>query len=201
MKPLSIDQIEEARSKVLQNATELIEESELLLANDRFARAYSLAHLACEEMAKIPMLVRAATDKIQRRTVDWKKLDRRLRNHTEKITGILYIDYLVDPDVENDKDIKRLNESIAKVEDFNTLKNQSLYTTLVGDTFLRPSEAIPADLATGLVTLARNRLRFFQAIEIPTQGRLELMAKSPEFQRLSSIIDGMLKARKGSDNQ
>lgn len=201
MKPLSIDQIEEARSKILLNATELIEEAELLLRNGRFTRAYSLAHLACEEMARIPMLVRAAMDKTRKRPVDWKRLDRRLRSHTEKITGILHTDYLMDPHTKNDEDIKRLNESLAKVEDFNMLKNQSLYTTLVGDSFLRPFETIPPDLATNLVELARNRLRFFQAVELPTQGRLEQMAKSSEFQSLLSLMDELLKARKDSNNQ
>jgi AbiV family abortive infection protein len=196
MKSLSVSQIEEARSKILQNAMELVEEAELLLANGRFARAYSLSHLACEEIAKIPMLVRAATDKILGRDVDWQKLNRRLRSHTEKITGIFFVDYLIDPNIENDQDLKILQKSLDMVKDFNMLKNQSLYTNLVGNSLLKPSEAIPTELATSLVGLARKRLGFFQSIEIPTQGKIEQIAKSAEFQKLSIVLEGMDKIRK-----
>jgi len=193
---LSVSQIEEARSKILQNATELVEEAELLLVNGRHARAYSLAHLACEEMAKIPMLLRAATDKILGRDVDWQKLNRRLRSHIEKIRVIIVLGYFVDPNIENDQDLKTLQKSLAKVKDFNLLKNQSLYTNFVGNSFQNPSEAIPTELAKSLVGLARKRLRFFQSIEIPTQGKIEQIIKSAEFEEISSILEGIYKIRK-----
>ena len=84
MRPLSVGEIEEARAGVLENSRELVQEAELQLSTRKHARAYALARLACEEMAKIPMVVRAATDSLRGRKADWAKVDRRLHNHSEK---------------------------------------------------------------------------------------------------------------------
>jgi len=64
MKPLSSDQVEIARVQILENATSLLQESNLLFENGLFARSYTLAHLASEDMVKIPMLVRAILDEL-----------------------------------------------------------------------------------------------------------------------------------------
>lgn len=196
MEPLTISQIEEARVKILENAAELVEEATLLLANNRFARAYSLAHLACEEMAKIPMLVRAGADTIRGRTVDWKKLDRRFRSHKEKIAGSFHIDYLIDPRMENDEDIKFLQESLARVGDFNKMKNESLYVTFVGNSFVKPSEVINADLAAIQLKVSLTRLRFLRFVETQTRGKLEGIAGTPDFEQLMSSFEKLLKKAK-----
>lgn len=182
MRTLSVAEIESARIKVLENARELVEEAEILLSNERFARAYSLAHLASEEMAKIPMLVRAATDTLGGLEFNWAKLGRRLRNHAAKIKNILFVDFFHDPNTENDTDIKRLIEDLRRTPNYNKLKNWSLYTDLIHGAFLKPSEVISADLATAMVKVARGRLTFFEEAEAATQGNIEEIVKMPDFQ-------------------
>ena len=88
------------RSKILENSRELIEDAEVLLKENRFPRAFSLAHLACEEMAKLPMLARPSAEIIIGENVDWSKLNIRMRNHQYKILGILMNDFLVNPELE-----------------------------------------------------------------------------------------------------
>jgi len=170
--------------KVLDNARELVEEAELLLGKERYARAYALAHLACEEMAKIPMLVRAVTGALMGLEFDWAKLERRLRSHRDKVTGILFIDYVVDPNMEDDADIERLREDLKRLPLYNKLKNWSLYTDLSEGVFHKPSEVISEHLAAGLVKLARGRLTFFETVELPSQSKLEEMVKTPLFKAL-----------------
>lgn len=191
MKALSIAEIETARIKVLENARELVEEAELLLSNERFARAYSLAHLASEEMAKIPMLVRAATDTLRGLEFDWAKLDRRLRNHSAKIGNVLFVDFFHDPNTENDADIKRLSEDLKRTPDYNKLKNWSLYTDVIEGATLKPSEVISVDLATAIVKVARGRLRFFEEVESLTRGKIEEIVKIPAFKEWSKQLDGL----------
>ena len=181
MKSLSVDQIESARVKLLDNARELVEEAELLLANRRFARAYALSQLACEEMAKIPMLVRAATDTLMGLEFDWPKLWRRLRSHHAKISGILFIDYLADPNVDGGADLKRLKEDRANVANYNKLKNWSLYVDFSDDEFWKPSELVSEDSAAAFVKLGRSRLAFFEAVELDTQGEIQRIANTSLF--------------------
>ena len=182
MKSLSVNQIEKARVTVLENARELVEEAELLLANNRFARAYSLAHLACEELAKIPMLVRAGAYTSRGLDVDRTKLDKRIRSHTSKLRLILLMDFLHDSEVEDDADIRRLKEDLQRIPHYNDLKNRSLYASLVDDAFRKPSDLIPGPIATIFLKLTRRRLAFFESVEQDTRGHLEEVANSSEFE-------------------
>ncbi|WP_373951420.1 AbiV family abortive infection protein [Vibrio pomeroyi] len=42
--------------KAYDNACELVEDAKILLSNSRYPRAYVLAHLATEEIAKLPII-------------------------------------------------------------------------------------------------------------------------------------------------
>lgn len=179
--PLSLDKIEQARMKILGNARELVEEAELLLSHSRFSRAYFLAHLAGEELAKLPMLVRAAVENLVGLTVDQKKLGRRWSNHTSKMQGILINDYFLNPDMENNADIERLRSELERVSSFNDLKNHSMYVSVLDERFYQPSEIISAELATGMVQLARRRLAFFEEVEEATRAQLKRRAELPDF--------------------
>ena len=71
--------------KTLRNAQELCDESEILLKNDRFARSYSLSHLAREEFSKCFILYRSIVELILENQIDWKKTRRRYRSHKDKL--------------------------------------------------------------------------------------------------------------------
>ncbi|MFO1206918.1 MAG: AbiV family abortive infection protein [Burkholderiales bacterium] len=59
MNALSVAEIERLRALVFQNSVELLEEADLLFQHKRFARAYTLAHLSSEELAK-PLRLRGS---------------------------------------------------------------------------------------------------------------------------------------------
>jgi hypothetical protein len=59
------------------------------------ARAYFLAHIACEELGKLPILAHLAVALKLGNAVDWKRVDRQLRSHDEKIKRVLFMDSIV----------------------------------------------------------------------------------------------------------
>lgn len=194
MKAMTISQIEEGCGKILENAHELIDDAELLLKKKRFSRAYFLAHLACEEMAKVPMLIGAAVDLLSGRRINWSALHHRLHSHTEKIMGILVLDYFADHESEESPDMEKLKEDLERTKDYKQLKERSIYTGLVDDRFQKPSEVIPAELAENIVALARDRLNFFEALNLPKEGKLAETLESPLFRDLSEqFIDPLRK--------
>jgi AbiV family abortive infection protein len=119
MRPLSIEEIESARIKLLRNAESLFAESLLLYEHGFFARAYTLAHICCEELAKIPMLVGAGLDLANGDEVDWKKLFRRLTDHKEKIKAMHSRDYLLSEIRVDDSDLTRYEEALEATPHLN----------------------------------------------------------------------------------
>lgn len=154
---LSLDQIAVAVSKTVDNARELVEEAEILLNHQRFARAYTLAHLAIEEMAKPAFLIDAAMQVLNGESIGWSDL-RSMRNHIRKIeAGILwsYFDDFIKGELRAGD---RLKESAGRVSLYNSMKNWSLYAGCMDGEFVQPSEVISEDTARSLVRIARHRI-------------------------------------------
>ena len=83
---LKVEDIEKIFIKIYENACELLEEAELLYNHEKYARAYLCAHIAFEEFGKLPMLNTVVLNINQGIKTDWKKLNRRIRDHKQKIT-------------------------------------------------------------------------------------------------------------------
>jgi AbiV family abortive infection protein len=81
---LKVEDIEKISLKIYENACELIEEAEILYNHKKFARAHACAQFSIEEFAKLPMLFTIATKVSKGDKVDWKDLNRRLRDHKSK---------------------------------------------------------------------------------------------------------------------
>jgi AbiV family abortive infection protein len=184
MKTLTLAEIDNLRALAFENACELIEEAEILFTNERYARTYTLAHLASEEMAKLPTLALAATDLTHDISVNWKRLDEQLRSHTSKLRGLLFLDFLgtdVDP---NAKEISLPGKDISRVELFNDLKNASLYSGIYLDSFYKPSAVFGRELALEALTGARNRRTTFAKIEEVSRGKTSELANNPRYKEL-----------------
>ncbi|MCL7747340.1 AbiV family abortive infection protein [Halalkalibacter alkaliphilus] len=83
---LKVEEIEKIFSKIHGNASELLEEAELLYDYQKYARSYLCAHIAFEEFGKLPMLNTAALNVYNGVKTDWKYLNKRIRNHHRKIS-------------------------------------------------------------------------------------------------------------------
>jgi AbiV family abortive infection protein len=92
---LTPQRIEQACEAAFANAADLLDEAEILRANARCSRAYFLAHIACEELGKLPILTTAAVAQHLGHDVDWRRIDRVLRDHASKIKQVLFMDSIV----------------------------------------------------------------------------------------------------------
>src|SRR5205807_491174 len=98
-RPLSIEETALGCHMALRNARELLDDAQLLLAHKRFARSYALAHLAAEELSKVPMLYRIGLQMHAGLDVNWKQLEVRFLNHATKTRANAVLDYFFDPNM------------------------------------------------------------------------------------------------------
>jgi AbiV family abortive infection protein len=154
---MTLPEVTEARRKILSNAEGLIEEAEILFAHKKYPRAFALAHLACEELAKLPMLNTAALNILIGETNDWQKINRRLVSHTEKIRVSEGMDYMWDDVHPDDSDVHQYEKDLRAIPEFNSFKNGSLYSGFFHYVFVQPSELINETLSQNMVRLASSR--------------------------------------------
>lgn len=158
----------------MKNALLLIRESQILYDNEAYARAFSLAHLAREEIAKVTMLYAAGLRMLAGHPVDAKKLLKRLRDHKSK----LIIENLNNsficaagglPEPEN---IALNSSNIANAR--NNDKNNSLYVGFDDGECTEPDQLFTAEKSLRTVLLAVDAFTNQEAllnIQGPLAGR------------------------------
>lgn len=168
---------------MLRNAVSLLRDARLLFKRRRYPRAYALSHLASEEMSKLPMLVRAGLESQVSQEYNWRKLEDRLHSHKSKLKSGLVLDFLLDPELSADMALRRLFEGLDEIDATNDLKNQSLYSGVIGDVFLAPHDVLSAETAREMIERSTRRLSAYLAAESVTRG--SVLRATPE--RLASI--------------
>jgi AbiV family abortive infection protein len=159
---LTLDQIEDACEAAFENARALLEEADLLRAQQRCARAYYLAHIACEEIGKLPILTALAVSVWINAPIDWTRIDRALRSHETKIKQVLFMDSLHQGRSIKEQD-ELYEEDVKRLRAYTDLKNASLYSFLMSGRFLRPNDEMTCEAFDSLRSLAESRLTAFEA--------------------------------------
>jgi AbiV family abortive infection protein len=151
MKNLTVDAILDGMIKITLNAQSLVEEGEILYKNKYYARTYTLAHIAREEISKLYMLYKVGIEIIAGKKFDHKKLEKRLRNHKSKIQFFSMPVMVVGLDSKY-------------VEGVNKRKNDSLYVGYENEIFKAPSENITEHIAKRTLDLATYQIIKFTNI-------------------------------------
>jgi AbiV family abortive infection protein len=182
----------------MENAQELLEDAELLLKNNRHARAFTLARIAREELIKLPLLLPVACELARNHEVNWNEIGRRLKDHVAKIRGSIFVDYLREPAQDGVYQASELSQQMSEAENLNALKNYSLYASQIGDEFFKPSEIISSQLAAACVSDAREQLQIVQmsysawyALTGMTEEGLRQCVETPVFQELFQALGNM----------
>ena len=162
---MNLSQIISARKKIISNAEDLIVEADILYQKKRFPRSFALAHLACEELSKLPMLNTAALNVLIGEDTDWKSINKRLSSHIDKLRMSAGMDYLWSEVRFDDSDVKQFLDEVNSIPHFNKLKNASLYAGFHNGEFLQPKEVIEKDLANNMLILTKKRFVQYQATE------------------------------------
>lgn len=145
MNNLTVDTIIDGMIKITSNAQSLVDEGELLFKNGYYSRAYTLSHIAREEMSKLFMLFKVGIEIIGGKEYDYKKLQKRLRDHKSKIQ---FFTLPVTLDGLNGGYIKGINKR----------KNDSLYVGYEKELFMLPSEHITEHIARRTLDIATSNI-------------------------------------------
>ena len=165
MKNLSFEELMIDRAKILQNAKDLIIDSEILLDNKRYPRAYTLSHLASEELAKLTTMHSICIDALSGETINWNKVEKKLRDHKDKIKRAFEFDLFCNLASDNGKSIKQYEEGIELVDEYNIMKNASIYAGMLKNYFCSPGEVISEKIARKMVQISKHRYEWYQASE------------------------------------
>lgn len=199
-RPMSIEEIELARKKVMENAMDLFADALLMLENRRHARAYALAHLAWEEAARLPMLFRAGQDLLCGFPVDWKKLRSRLSDHRSKISGNAHRAYFLSDPRPDDSDVAEFESDLQRVNEMNKRKNSSLYADEWDGTWRSPMEVITDADAKDAIERATDVLADYSRRERATQGKLAEIYSTEEAKNRWRLMKSIL-ASKNEDSE
>jgi AbiV family abortive infection protein len=155
MKNLTLEQLDAGIDALTDNASSLIAEAELLHERGYFARAYTLGHLAREELAKVTMLLAAGIRLIVGHEVDWEGLRQRFVNHKSKLRQDTLWNLMSSGAVHTEKGEDYLKLMEAVISGRNDAKNNSLYVGFRDGKFAKPAEVISAETAMRTIQLAR----------------------------------------------
>jgi len=143
-----------------QNACELIDESQLLFSAEHFSRAYVLAHLASEEIAKIPIIYGTRVRLKGKEEIDWRHFKKRLIGHQPKLRSIALFDYMNDEiDLVKNKDVERYKSQLDFIKKSDQLKNMGLYSGYHENTVYKPSELFDSEISESMIGLTKGRLK------------------------------------------
>ncbi|MDP1571939.1 MAG: AbiV family abortive infection protein [Vicinamibacterales bacterium] len=166
MHPLTLPQLYDVHDAILGNARSLIADAELLESKGRFARAFSLAVLACEELAKSMFVNQACVAVALGRDVDWTTLGLWLRQHGRKLAVMRLLDVLSSPDDARSTLFLEKVESetlIAHPSEINIAKQDGFYVDISDDgTAIVPAEVVADGDARAAIELAGRGLALFE---------------------------------------
>lgn len=159
--PLSLKHIDDYIHALLTNAESLIEEAAILFQNGFYARAFTLSHIAREELSKCLMLHSAGVKKLAEHPVDEKKLMARLRDHKAKLTAEhVQTSVIIAALGATNHGIELLQSSSILTEHRNNRKNTSLYVGLKDEVVSTPTEQFSSEQASRNIALATDALTY-----------------------------------------
>jgi AbiV family abortive infection protein len=159
--PLSLKHIDDYIHALLTNAESLIEEVAILFQNGFYARAFTLSHIAREELSKCLMLHSAGVKKLAGHPVDEKKLMARLRDHKAKLTAEhVQTSVIIAALGATNHGIELLQSSSILTEHRNNRKNTSLYVGLKDEVVSTPTEQFSSEQASRNIALATDALTY-----------------------------------------
>ncbi len=183
----NLNQIDEYMLALIINARELLRESEILFDNKAFARSYTLAHIAREEIAKCKVLYAAGRRLASGIKVDWKLTTKRLRDHKSKLRQETVGNSILAAILGDEEGFEKIIDAApASADKRNNDKNNSLYVGIsVEGKMSLPNKVIDEDLAERNIQLARHAIDEEASFQMK-MGRLSDM-KVENMPNISSI--------------
>lgn len=164
---IQINEIRNGINCCLENALELISDAEILIINERYARAYSISQLAIEESGKAMMLYELynTLQADERKNFDFKKFRKNFRDHKWKTFESKIIDIMMFSKNKT-KDFKEFalqnfaEMQKAKNGHYDILKNNGFYVSLENDIFYKPNEIFKKSEVLKFTNESKEKIEF-----------------------------------------
>jgi len=182
---LTLDQLIECRNKILANAQSLLEDANCLMKAQRYPRAFTLSHLASEEIAKLAILADPILRTLYEEPIQWDSFWKNWKKyckHEAKLVANAISDYWMLPIHETYG--KCPTEYTDRVQIRNGNKNMSLYVSFAEGKFIGPVDVITKEMAQTEYAEAIKRLEYSVREELNTEVLISKFRKDPSaFQR------------------
>jgi len=176
-----------AVSKSISNSEDLIFDADLLLDNNRLARAYTLYQLAIEEAGKAMDIYSSLLFGTYKDSKGQKILRENFKDHIKKAGRSRIISILLALQLfKNNNKIKGeeiLNSVLLEMgaaKEINDYKNYSLYTSFIDNTYKTPGEIITRKMVSVLKSLAMDRVLLVKQFFMIPSKQYEKMKKQAE---------------------
>lgn len=193
---MTVAQLEIARTKTFENAAGLLADAELLLANQRYARAYSLGVLASEEASTVAKLFSTTVNVLLDRKIDWRRLDKELRSHVAKLRHfdtLAMVHGFRGPDAPEDHVERMTDDRAAKGLDVG--KQDGFYVRINEGLTFAPVDRITRERAEEILVMVRATIEFHGALnQLAPPGRTEEWVSRP------GVREDLLKTQSGADD-
>jgi AbiV family abortive infection protein len=177
-----------AVSKSISNSEDLISDADLLLDNNRLARAYTLYQLALEEAGKAMDIYRSLLFGTFKDNEGQKILKGNFKSHIKKAErartiGIYWALQLFKSNnrSKGEEMLLSIFKEMKAAKEINDYKNYSLYTSFIDNTYKSPSEIITDKIVSVIRSVAKDRVVLIkQFFTIPSKKYEEMKAYAAE---------------------
>jgi AbiV family abortive infection protein len=151
---------DEFHEAVIENAAALIDDAELLFANDRLPTAFALSVLATEEAAKGMLLWQHRPGRLPK-LIDLKRVNKSLRDHEVKLAVPRLIAFALKrrTDTGDDGGVAAIEKDLPEVykqaRSSDRAKQRSFYVSFDGGKAKTPTRAISRKLVESNLAIAR----------------------------------------------
>ncbi|MGB4846256.1 MAG: AbiV family abortive infection protein [Ferruginibacter sp.] len=176
-----------AVSKSISNSEDLISDADLLLDNNRLARAYTLYQLAIEEAGKAMDVYESLLLGTFKDIKGQKTLKENFKDHIKKAGRARTISILWALQLFKNNNKSKGEEILLSVfqemtvaNEINDYKNYSLYTSFIDNTYKTPCEIITEEMVSVIRSLAKDRVALVKQFSMIPSNQYEEMKKYAE---------------------
>lgn len=176
-----------------ENATELIEEANLLFNNNHLSRAFTLFQLAIEEIGKCSLISNYILENDKGKL---SKLLNDLKKHKIKTNHSIGYDMML-YNALDEKNRKTLLESFffnsSIIEKVDHYKNYSLYASIINNQFKKPSEIITREHVETHKFYAETRLNVAKSINKINIKNFPLLIQARKEVNFDKFVEDFIK--------
>ncbi|MCD8413674.1 AbiV family abortive infection protein [Tenacibaculum finnmarkense] len=154
-----------------ENASELYEDAEILYKNGKTKRSYTFYHFSFEEGGRFFMLAKVLFQylmkDIEKKDLNYKYLKSLgFEQHIKKLDESVFkmfaestYNSVLDNNTELTQKLTKMHDNLkGRVNEFNNLKNRSIYLSHINNDFVKPIDSISTDNVEDMKQLADIQL-------------------------------------------